>query len=310
MENLVILDIGSNSVRMAINQISDDGSYREIKRIKSDSRLSEGMGRGKILQPAAMERTIKSLADFKTIYSQYEAKKVIGIATAAVRQAKNQAKFLRAVKEQIGISLKVLSGNQEAYYDYLGVINRLGIKNCLILDIGGASCELIRVNNGESSNLTSIPIGAVNITERYHLNDNITGANLFNAQFNIRKIYSKIDWLNRATHQPLVLLGGANRTLARINRKRQNMVRIDAIHGYHLTSEQVNRTYLNLLKGNVNRRRKIQGLEHDRADIIVGGLLPLIVLMDKIDAKKVLFSESGVREGIITEYIQKEYGTK
>lgn len=128
-------------------------------------------------------------------------KKVIGIATAAVRQAKNQAKFLRAVKEQIGISLKVLSGNQEAYYDYLGVINRLGIKNCLILDIGGASCELIRVNNGESSNLTSIPVGAVNITERYHLNDNITGANLFNAQFNIRKIYSKIDWLNRATHQ-------------------------------------------------------------------------------------------------------------
>ncbi len=87
------------------------------------------------------------------------------------------------------------------------------------------------------------------------------------------------------------------------------MVRIDAIHGYHLTAEQVNRTYLNLLKGNVNRRRKIQGLEHDRADIIVGGLLPLIVLMDKIEAKKVLFSESGVREGIITEYIQKEYGT-
>ena len=306
MENLVILDIGSNSVRMAINQISDDGSYREIKRIKSDSRLSEGMGRGKILQPAAMERTIKSLLDFKQIYSQYEAKRVIGIATAAVRQAKNQAKFLKAVSERIGISLQVLSGNQEAYYDYLGVINRLGIRNCLILDIGGASCELIRVNEGKSSNLTSIPIGAVNITERYHLNDNITGANLFNAQFNIRKIYSRIDWLNRAAHQPLVLLGGANRTLARINR--QNMVRIDAIHGYHLTAEQVNRTYLNLLKGNVNRRRKIQGLEHDRADIIVGGLLPLIVLMDKIDAKKVLFSESGVREGIITEYIQKEYG--
>lgn len=254
-------------------------------------------------------RSSRSLI-LKKIYSQYQAKKVIGIATAAVRQAKNQAKFLKAVKDRIGISLQVLTGNQEAYYDYLGVINRLGINNCLILDIGGASCELIRVNNGQSANLTSIPIGAVNITERYHLSDNITGANLFNAQFNIRKIYSKIDWLSRAAHQPLVLLGGANRTLARINRRRQNMVRIDAIHGYHLTAEQVNRTYLNLLKGNVNRRRKIQGLEHDRADIIVGGLLPLIVLMEKIDAKKVLFSESGVREGIITEYIQKEYGTE
>ncbi|EHO49537.1 Ppx/GppA family phosphatase [Lentilactobacillus kisonensis] len=307
MENLVILDIGSNSVRMAINQIADDGSYREIKRVKSDSRLSEGMGKAKILQPPAMERTIKSLADFKRIYVKYGAKQVIGIATAAVRQAKNQAEFLQEVKERIGIQLEVLSGTQEAYYDYLGVINRLGVKNCLILDIGGASCELVRVSHGESKNLTSIPIGAVNLTEHYHLDDTISGANLFNAQFSIRKLYAKIKWLSRSYHQPLVLLGGANRTLARINRKRQHMMRIDAIHGYHLTYEQVNRTYLNLLRGNVNQRRQIQGLETDRADIIVGGLLPLIVLMDKVDAKKVLFSESGVREGIITEYVDKKY---
>ncbi|GHP13116.1 exopolyphosphatase [Lentilactobacillus fungorum] len=307
MENLVILDIGSNSVRMAINQIAADGSYREIKRVKSDSRLSEGMGRAKVLQEAAMERTIKSLADFKRLYLKYDAKKVIGIATAAVRQAKNQAEFLAAVKKRIGIQLKVLSGTQEAYYDYLGVVNRLGVKNCLILDIGGASCELIRVSHGQSKNLTSIPIGAVNLTERYHLEDTISGANLFNAQFNIRKLYSRIQWLSRSYHQPLVLLGGANRTLARINRRRQHMMRIDAIHGYHLTAEQVNRTYLNLLRGNVASRRQIQGLESDRADIIVGGLLPLIVLMDKVDAKKVLFSESGVREGIITEYVEKNY---
>ncbi|KRL62277.1 exopolyphosphatase [Lentilactobacillus diolivorans DSM 14421] len=310
MENLVILDIGSNSVRMAINQILSDGSYREIKRIKSDSRLSEGMGREKILQPEAMERTIRALADFKKIYTEYDAKRVIGMATAAVRQAKNQDQFLAGVKSRIGITIKVLSGNQEAYYDYLGVINRLGIRNCLILDIGGASCELIRVNHGESTNLTSIPIGAVNITERYHLDDNITGANLFNAQFNIRKLYSKVKWLSRSRHQPLVLLGGANRTLARINRRRQNMMRIDAIHGYHLTYEQVNRTYLGLLKGNVKRRQQIQGLEVDRADIIVGGLLPLIVLMDKVEAKKVIFSESGVREGVITEYVDRHYHRK
>lgn len=177
----------------------------------------------------------------------------------------------------------------------------------MILDIGGASCELVRVSHGESKNLTSIPIGAVNLTEHYHLDDTISGANLFNAQFSIRKLYAKIKWLSRSYHQPLVLLGGANRTLARINRKRQHMMRIDAIHGYHLTYEQVNRTYLNLLRGNVNQRRQIQGLETDRADIIVGGLLPLIVLMDKVDAKKVLFSESGVREGIITEYVDKKY---
>ncbi len=305
MENLVILDIGSNSVRMAINQIMNDGSYREIKRVKSDSRLSEGMGRAKILQPQAMARTIQALADFKKIYQQYEASQVIGIATAAVRQAKNQSEFLKKVKQRIGISIQVLTGVQEAHYDYLGVINRLGIRNCLILDIGGASCELIRVVHGKSKNLTSIPIGAVNISERFHLNDSVSGANLFSAQFHVKKAYSQIKWLKHTESEPLVLLGGANRTLARINRTRQGMNRVDSIHGYHLSSEQVSRTYLNLLRGDVKRRRQIPGLERDRADIIVGGLLPLIVLMDYVGTRKVVFSESGVREGIITEYVER-----
>ncbi|MFD1123770.1 exopolyphosphatase [Lentilactobacillus raoultii] len=305
MQNLVILDIGSNSVRMAINQILSDGSYREIKRVKNDSRLSEGMGKAKVLQVSAMERTIQALADFKVIYRQYRADYVIGIATAAVRQAKNQAAFLQAVKKRIGITIRVLSGVQEAYYDYLGVINRLGIQNCLILDIGGASCELIRVVGGQGKHLTSIPIGAVNISERFHLNDVISGANLFNAQFHIQKRYSKIKWLKHSQREPLVLLGGANRTLARINRTRQGMKRVDSIHGYHLSYDQVCRTYLALLRGDVRHRRQIQGLERDRADIIVGGLLPLMVLMDKVDTRKVLFSESGVREGIITEFVEK-----
>ncbi|WP_268913915.1 Ppx/GppA family phosphatase [Lentilactobacillus sp. SPB1-3] len=307
MENLVILDVGSNSVRMAINQIQNDGSYREIKRVKSDSRLSEGMGAKKVLQEVAMKRTIASLADFKDIYSQYNHVNVIGIATAAVRQATNSADFLNRVKQRIGIEIQVLSGDEEAYYDYVGVVNRLGIKNCLILDIGGASCELVAVKKSKNTNLISIPIGAVNLSERFHLSDRVSGSNLFNAQFHIRKEFAKIDWLNQSRRQPLVLLGGANRTLARINRKRQNMLRIDAIHGYHLSYEQVNRTFLNMLRGNMKHRQQIPGLETDRADIIVGGLMPLVVLMDYLDTKKVYFSQSGVREGIITEYIEKHY---
>ncbi len=310
MENLVILDIGSNSVRMAINQIDSNGSYREIKRIKNDSRLSEGMGKEKVLQTVAIDRTINALENFQKIYLKYDSVNVIGIATAAVRQAVNRNQFLDQVKQRIGIDVRVLSGNKEAYYDYLGVMNRLGSKNCLILDIGGASCELIRVKNGQNTNLTSIPIGAVNISERYRLGDLISGANLYNGMFHIRKVFSKIKWLPQSSKQPLVLLGGANRTLARINRRRQKMTHIDSIHGYHLTYEQVNRTFMSLIRVNLKKRQRIQGLENDRADIIVGGLLPLIVLLDFVDSKKVIFSESGVREGIITEYVEQHFSNQ
>ena len=68
MENLAIVDLGSNSVRMAITEIADNGDFREIKRVKENTRLSEGMGTEKILQPQAIEHTIAALKRFKRLY--------------------------------------------------------------------------------------------------------------------------------------------------------------------------------------------------------------------------------------------------
>lgn len=95
MENFVIIDIGSNSVRMAIYYIDPDGSYHEIKRVKNDTRLSEGIGQNNILQITAMNRTISVLRSFKSEYSKYKNVVVRAIATAAVRQAQNQKDFLK-----------------------------------------------------------------------------------------------------------------------------------------------------------------------------------------------------------------------
>lgn len=305
MKNLVIVDLGSNSARMAINSIADDGSFKEIKRIKEDSRISEGMGRERLLRPQAMNRTIEALHRFKAIYEEYPNTEVRGITTAAVRMARNQREFLKRVQKEIGISLDVLSGDDEAYYDYLGVINSLEIQDCLILDTGGASCELIDVHDGKARNLISIPIGAVSLSERFHLNNAIRADNLFSAEIFVNQQLRDIWWIMDAFNKPVVLLGGANRTLARMNRRRQKISRINNIHGYRLKTESVNRTFRALITRNLEARKKMAGLEPSRADIIVGGMLPLVMLLQMIDADRVIFSESGVREGIISEYINR-----
>lgn len=305
MKNLVIVDLGSNSVRMAINTIAEDGSFREIKRIKEDSRISEGMGRERLLRPTAMNRTIDALHRFKAIYEEYSNIEVRGITTAAVRMARNQREFLKRVQKETGIKLDVLSGDDEAYYDYLGVINSLEVKDCLILDTGGASCELIDVHEGKARNLISIPIGAVSLSERFHLNNAIRADNLFSAEIFVNQQLRDIWWIMDAFNKPIVLLGGANRTLARMNRRRQKISRINNIHGYRLKTESVNRTFRALITRNLDARKKMAGLETSRADIIVGGMLPLVMLLQMIDADRVIFSESGVREGIISEYINK-----
>ena len=306
MKNLVIVDLGSNSARMAIIAIAPDGTYKEIKRVKEDSRISEGMGRERLLRPQAMNRTIEALHRFKDIYEEFPNIEVRGITTAAVRMARNQNEFLHRVLVETGIKLEVLSGDDEAYYDYLGVVNSLETQDCLILDTGGASCELINVEHGKAHNLISIPIGAVSISERFHLNNVIRADNLFSAEIFVNQQLRDIWWIMDTFNKPIVLLGGANRTLARMNRRRQKIARINNIHGYRLKTESVNKTFRALINRNLDNRKKMAGLETNRADIIVGGMLPLVMLLQMIDADRVIFSESGVREGIISEYINEE----
>jgi Exopolyphosphatase len=129
MNNLVIVDLGSNSVRMTINEIRPDQTFREVARYKEDSRLSEGMGDEKELQDAAIQRTLDALRKFKIIYKDLPNLTVKAITTAAVRQANNQAEFLERVQREIGLKLDILSGDDEAYYDYLGVKHRLRVED-------------------------------------------------------------------------------------------------------------------------------------------------------------------------------------
>lgn len=306
MENLAIVDLGSNSTRMAITRISKNGEFHEIKRVKENTRLSEGMGAEKILQKAAMDRTIAALKSFQNVYRHYPNVKAWGISTAAVRQAKNQKEFLKRVQDECGINLRVLSGRQEAYYDYLGVIRTLKMDHCLILDVGGASSELILVQHRKARDMISLPFGAVNISEQFKLGGFVRAADLFRAETMITDRYNKIPWLRYANRVPIVLLGGANRTLARMSKTHKHQ-KWRGIHGYRLSSRVVNATFRELLNRNLAQRKKMPGLESDRADIIIGGMLPLVCLLQRNSDGRVIFSESGVREGIITEYINKRH---
>ncbi|MDO4903725.1 MAG: Ppx/GppA family phosphatase [Limosilactobacillus sp.] len=305
VENLAIVDLGSNSARMAITEIAPDGNFREIKRVKENTRLSEGMGREKMLQEKAMNRTIDALKRFKKIYSEVPNVQVRAITTAAVRQAHNRQEFLDRVKQEVGLDLQVLSGKKEAYYDYLGVVRTLKLNHCLILDVGGASCELILVQQRRARNMISIPVGAVNLSEQFHLNGYVKAADLFKAEVSMNERLKKIPWMRYATRVPIVLLGGANRTLARMAWSYHHKSRQRSIHGYQLTSRAVFATYRELLSKNLAQRKKMPGLEPERADIIIGGMLPLVTLLQRNTDGRVIFSESGVREGIITEYVNQ-----
>ncbi|CAJ1226731.1 exopolyphosphatase [Levilactobacillus zymae] len=303
MKNLVVIDLGSNSVRMTITEVDNHGNYQTVNQIKRYVRLSANMGPEKVLQPDAIDRTLAALSDFKDVYSQLEKPDIHAVATAAVRQASNQKAFLKQVKEQLGLSLKVISGATEARYDYLGVINTLPMVNGLIVDTGGGSSELILVQNQQLKHVVSIPLGSVTLSQNYLEADVVESASLFKAMTFVNNVFNDVWWLREATNLPIIGLGGANRTLAKINRRKKNFLNAEDVHGYKLTDEDVYETLTQLLGLDLEGRKKVPGLAKERADIIVGGLIPVTLLMRLLDSQQITFSNAGLRDGILFEYL-------
>ncbi|KRL13197.1 exopolyphosphatase [Levilactobacillus zymae DSM 19395] len=288
---------------MTITEVDNHGNYQTVNQIKRYVRLSANMGPEKVLQPDAIDRTLAALSDFKDVYSQLEKPDIHAVATAAVRQASNQKAFLKQVKEQLGLSLKVISGATEARYDYLGVINTLPMVNGLIVDTGGGSSELILVQNQQLKHVVSIPLGSVTLSQNYLEADVVESASLFKAMTFVNNVFNDVWWLREATNLPIIGLGGANRTLAKINRRKKNFLNAEDVHGYKLTDEDVYETLTQLLGLDLEGRKKVPGLAKERADIIVGGLIPVTLLMRLLDSQQITFSNAGLRDGILFEYL-------
>lgn len=305
--NLVVIDLGSNSVRMQISQIDDYGGYTVMGYFREYVRLSENMCKEMTLKEEPMNRTIQALKDFKTRYTQYDNVVVKAVATAAVRGAKNQAEFLKRVKDEVGLDLQVISGSTEAYLDYIGVVNTLPVRNGIIMDCGGASTELIWVQNGACKERVSIPVGSVVLSQNYNLADTISASDLYSAMNAAGQKISTVRWLGQVHNLPLIALGGSNRTIAKIHRREvtDEVDELPDIHGMHLPPHYIFNLVGKLIAMNKDERMKIPGLAKNRADVIIGGLIPISLVLRNLQISEVIFSNCGLRDGVLFEYLRK-----
>ncbi len=293
MERYAIIDLGSNSVRMNIVHVKKDGSYILLDQAKEMVRLSENMGAEKTLKEAPMQRTIEALKLLKKLSVAYEADRVYALATAAVRMACNQKVFLDRVKEEVGLDFIVLTGEQEAYYDYVGVINTIAVKDCLIVDIGGGSTELVWVENREQRAAVSLPIGSVSITENY-ITGNKKGLEL--AVDAIREYLKHVPWIKNLKGIPVVGLGGVIRTLAKVDRHANGLQEI-YLHNYRLDRDACDGMFERILTSSPSELSKISGINKKRADIIAGGILPIKIIMETLESDALIVSGNGLRDG-------------
>lgn len=299
-----IIDLGSNSVRLVIYEIKENGASRLIDDISDTVRLSENMIEGIYLNDFSMRKSIKTIKLFKKLCSSYNIppRNIIAVATAAVRKAENRDQFLQMLQTSTGLNFRLLSGEEEALYVYNAVIHSIDVEQGIIVDIGGGSTEIIKFRNKEVINHTSIPIGAVVTTEDFLGKDVIIPDKVSQLEQYIESLLLQYDWITGQPSQTIIGLGGTIRNLAKIHR-RQSEYPLELTHNYNISVSDFNALYNSLKSMDLESRKKVKGMSAKRADIIVGGLTILKSLIDLTSSKNLIISGNGLREGILFEYI-------
>jgi exopolyphosphatase/guanosine-5'-triphosphate,3'-diphosphate pyrophosphatase len=221
------------------------------------------------------------------------------VATAAVRDASNRAEFLKELFAATGVRFRVLSGEDEAYYGVLGVVNSLGLRDGLVMDLGGGSAEVSLVRRGRFQRGETTPLGAVRLTEMFFDGaGRAKGGDISRLVKYASKIFEAIKGMALDDGQQFVGVGGTIRCLARMDRLERDYP-LGLVNGYELRRNRLDLLIERMAELPPNERaRQMPGLPADRADIILAGALAVREAMHRAGAHSLIVCGHGLREGL------------
>jgi exopolyphosphatase/guanosine-5'-triphosphate,3'-diphosphate pyrophosphatase len=236
---------------------------------------------------------------------------VVAVGTSALRDARNTEDFKARLKQELGLELRVLSGEEEAGYSYLGVQRGLSLEEeeVLVVDVGGGSTELIWAREGGLYRSASVDMGSVRLTERFLPSDPVQEEEYARLTMAIDQELAPllVDWGTDVCFYTMVGIAGTFTTLAAVE-KGLSRYSHGEVHGSRLSRAEVQRQ-LNLFKGKtIAERREIAGLEPKRADVILAGALVIDRIMALFRLEQVIVSDQGIRYGLLHERLGTFHG--
>lgn len=299
MEKIGIIDLGSNSARLVIVNLFEDGFFMVVDELKESVRLGQDMERDGFLKPQRVAETIKTLRMFKRLCDVSGVTRIIGVATEAVRRAKNQRSFLDEIQTSCGVKLRVLSAEEEATLVYRGVINTMDIPKGVILEIGGGSTKIIYYNRRNMLRFATVPFGAVTLTDMLAGEDLKPEEQAAKMEELFLEKLNEIDWLGEIDPDAQMIgVGGSFRNLFKIN-KMVHKYPLDVVHNFNMDVETFCPVYDMIKVLDLDKKKKIKGLSAERADILPAALAIIKTFVTRLNFDNFTFSGSGLREGIM-----------
>ncbi|MGK5628697.1 Ppx/GppA phosphatase family protein [Streptomyces sp. URMC 123] len=308
MTRVAAVDCGTNSIRLLVADVHPEtGELKELDRRMTVVRLGQGVDRTGRLAPEALERTFAACREYAEVIRELGAARVRFVATSASRDAENRDAFTDGVREILGVTPEVVTGDQEAEFSFTGATRELAGRDhldrpYLVVDIGGGSTEFV-VGDEHVEAARSVDVGCVRMTERHLLRDGVLTDPPAPEQIAaIRSdIEAALDLVERTvplrSARTLVGLAGSVTTVAAI------ALGLDAydpaaIHHARISVERVREITEELLAAPHERRAAIPVMHPGRVDVIGAGALVLLSIMERIGAREVVVSERDILDGV------------
>jgi len=292
------VDIGTNTILMVISDVGHDGTISIISDHHAIARIGKNVDADGAINPEAIQRAVTILQQYKEICKNANVQLMNAVATSAVRSANNSKKVLSELSDALGATIRCISGSEEAEVTYKGTVPTKG--EYTVIDIGGGSTEVITGSNGCIKHQTSIEIGAVRITERFHLSTDHEHDYINDATQYIAEQMHTIQFPIAAN---VYAVAGTPTTLAQMSLQ-QDVFNETEINNYKLTANTIDACLQTILTTPNNVRGTITGVNPARADILLAGALILQQFMTHFRAPQVTVSTKGLRYGLLHNHTQ------
>ena len=311
---VAFMDVGTNSIRLLMVRVNPNHSYTVLTQQKEVVRLGSGEFPSRHLRRDAMDRAVLVCTKFAEMARSNGADDMIAVATSATREADNQADFLLRLHNEAGLDLRVISGLEEARLIYLGVSRgmNLGDKQAVFIDIGGGSTELIVGDAKHHQYLDSLKLGSIRLAAEFSRALGTGKINLA-AYGQLQQAVRNASAVTLAHVRKFRIDGafassGTAMNLAEIASRQFHGHSLDR-QGGTLAHAHLKAVLRRLCDATLAQRRKVPGINPERADIIVPGGAILDTLMDDLGLAQITISDRAMRDGLLENYLARSDST-
>jgi exopolyphosphatase/guanosine-5'-triphosphate,3'-diphosphate pyrophosphatase len=302
------IDIGTNTILCLIAEWGD-GEFRVLDDLAEITRLGQGVDQTRRISVAGEGRSAKTLRRYLDKCASLGVEEIAAVGTSALRDARNSGEVLERWRQQLGLRVRVISGEQEAAYSFLAARQGLALegRELLVIDIGGGSTEFIRGDAKGVSQTLSVDVGTVRLTERFLRSDPVTSSQCHAMSAAIDRALAPLGsrWLRDMPTLTLVGIAATFTTLAAVEKKLATYSPSE-VHGSKLSLNEVRRQVVLYQGLTIAQRKAIPGLHPGRADVILAGAYLIEKIMMRCDTSQVIVSDQGVRYGLLYERLARD----